>query len=346
MDVERRVVEALMRLGPKYTEISRLTGIPISTVRYILTEKLAKLGLSIRPAVDYNLLGLRDYLTVLRFTIPAHHAVSFLDLLGSLMYLDYYAYLLKSKKFLAMFSVPSHSESSFIQFLEELRNFNILSDYHIKRLQFRKILPFRADCFDFRNGVWMQDWDRREGRLNLSLDVDKPVDEIKFTSLDLRILSEFQRNPFVKYVYLAKRLGVSRQTIKRHISRIIKTVYLYAISWFPKENPELIATPLIINSNSSINVRRAVLKVPFSFLEMGSDDGEYYAMLFLPSIGFYKTMKYLGENLELEWLDFPSMEMAGAFRIHYKLYKDGVGWINTFEKGIEKILKEVKTLSK
>jgi hypothetical protein len=47
LEETRRVVEALMKVGPRFSDISRATGIPVSTIRYIILKRLPKLGLSV-----------------------------------------------------------------------------------------------------------------------------------------------------------------------------------------------------------------------------------------------------------------------------------------------------------
>ena len=340
MEQTAKVVNAVMKLGPSYTRISEVTGVPISTVRYILNEKLPKLGLTVRASVNYSMLGLERYLVFLNTNLPPHQMSTLLDLFGELMYLDYYSLLMKERKFFAFFVIPPEFESSFYSFLDELSEVGILRNYDVRKLNYMKVIPFRAEFFDFRKGVWLQNWD--EKTVEVSISGSETTSKLKICQLDLKILAELQKNAFVKHVELARKLKASRQTIKRHYENIIKAISLYAIFWVPLKTPELIATPMITSLPSTHTARKTVLNIPFSYMEMSSEEREYYAMFLLPSIGFYKTMKYLADHVKVKWIDFPSMEYAARFLVHYNLYKDHVGWINSFEKGIEKILEEVK----
>ena len=341
MDSTAKVVSALMELGPCYTRISEATGVPISTVRYIVNEKLPKLGLVVKASVDYNMLGLDRYLVFLDVNSPPHHAATLLDVFGELLYLDYYTFLMKERKFLALFVVPPKFKESFYFFLEKLLQTGVLRNYDVKKLNYMRTIPLRVECFDFRKGVWIQNWEQVPRKTKITTSGSN-LTQLKINQLDLRILAELQKNVFVKHVDLAKKLGVSRQTIKRHYEKVVKAIHHYLVSWVPLENPDLIATPVIVKLPSTYAAREVVLNIPFSYMEMNSEDREYYAILLLPSIGFYRTIKYLTEHTEIKQMDFPSMEYSMKFTVHYNLYRDQAGWINTFEEGIEKIVERVK----
>ncbi len=345
MDVERKVVETLMKVGPRYTEISRITGAPISTVRYILRNRLPKLGLTVRPVIDYDMLGLQEYYAELRFSAHPQQAAGLLDMLGESMYLTYYTHLLKEGKFVCVFTVPPKYESSFIEFLYKLEELGILESHKVEKIVYRGVLPFRADCFDFRKGVWLQNWENK--------DTDSPPLKLStrsrtlrnLTSLDLKILAKLQLNVFLKIIELAAQLGVSRQTLKRHYEHIIKAIKLYAIAWMPVQNPELVSTPLMLSMDYDAETRRKTLKIPFTHMEILTESGNYIAMMFLPSLGLYKTIRYIGENIPSNWLDFPNMNYAAHFTVHHGLFWEKGGWIDAFEVGLEKILKLVKATS-
>jgi len=103
LEETRKVVEALMKVGPRFSDISRATGIPVSTVRYILLKRLPKLGLSVRASINYGAIGLQRYLVEFKSDHPPQYVSSILDLLGEYAYLDYYTYSMTEKKFLTIF---------------------------------------------------------------------------------------------------------------------------------------------------------------------------------------------------------------------------------------------------
>lgn len=347
MSQTRKVVEALMKHGPKYTTISRETGVPITTVRYILKEKLPKLGFTIRPAINYGKLGLQWYLIILDSPLPPDYLVNLLDLFGETMYLNYYAFLLNERKFLTIFSIPPKFESSFTTFLDELVKFGIIRKYRSEKLYYRRVVPLRADCFDFNNGVWLQNWEESPRIEEVPEIHEEPSQLNGMTLLDLKILVEFYKNPLNSYTDIAKKLNITRQTVKRHYENILSTIYLYMLFWMPIKYPELVCTPIFIQANMDYYMRKTMLNIPFMHLEMKSENQEYYAVLFVPSIGFYKFLRYISEKGDmLRKIDFLSMEYAANFVPPHNLFRDREGWLNVFDDSLQKILREIKLTSK
>jgi len=345
LEEARRVVEALMKVGPRFSDISRATGIPVSTVRYIVLKRLPKLGLSVRASINYGALGLQRYLVEFRSSYTPYHISKILDLLGEFMYLDYYTYSMNEKKFFAIFAVPPKFEKSFLEFLHTIDALGLMKDIEIKRLDYMRILPFMIEFFDFSKGIWLQDWMNRLVVREVQEVVEHPSPDPKIDKLDLMIIAELQKKvvPF-KYNELVKKFNLSRQTISKHYKHVLKLVNLFAVIWVPFAHPELIVTPLLIKSNYDSDVRKTFLRIPFTYAEMRSSNREYFAMLIIPSVGFYTTMKFLTDFVEIKELNFQDMEYSGKFSVPYELYKDS-GWINSFERGIEKLV-ELKNIQK
>ena len=338
----RKVVEALMKHGPKYTTISRETGVPITTVRYILKEKLPKLGFRLHAAINYGKLGLQRYLVMIETSLSPDHMSGLLDLFGEMMYLNYYTYLLNEKKFLTIFSIPPKFEDSFITFLDELVKLSIIKKYDFKRLQYRRVVPLRVECFDFDKGVWKQNWEDKPRAQEVPEIYEDPREIIQLNSIDLEILTELHKNSLMRYTDIARRLTIARQTVKRHYEKILQLIYLYMLFWMPTEHPELVCTPIFIQTYSSDETRKALLDIPFTHLEMKSEDSDYYTILFVPSLGFYSVLRYISERTPSTKIDFLSMEYAANFVLPHNLFVDKEGWLNMFDFGIQKILKEVR----
>ncbi|MEN2974722.1 MAG: hypothetical protein ABDH32_03980 [Candidatus Caldarchaeales archaeon] len=342
MEQAAKVVEALMRYGPRYLKISKETGVPVTTVRYIIREKLPKLGFIVSTAINYGMLGLQRYLVILETSLPLEDMCSLLDMLGERAYLNYYTYLMKEKKFLTIFSIPPSFQDSFINFLDEMSYSRLITNYVVNKLEYRRLIPFRTDCFDFNHGIWSQNWDEKSRNEDLPEIYERPTTFEDLKSLDLKILGKLSINTFMKCTELAEQLKVTRQTIKRHYEKIRRVIYMYSLLWMPHENPELVSTPLIVKLPYSTASRRVMLTIPFSHLEMKTDDEKYYVMLFLPSLGFYKTIRYMSERADIELIDFLSMRFSANFLADGLPYVDGKGWIDIFGLITEKILEKVK----
>ena len=338
MDTAAIVAEALMKYGPKYAKISKETGVPTATVRYILTKRFPKLGLSVKALINRGLLGLQRYLVMIKPALSPKFTSGLLSILGEFMYLTYYTYLTRQRKFMTIFTLPPKYFDSFVEFLNRLKSTKIIADFEVGKLFYMRGLPFRADCFDFREGVWRQDWKERDSWVPEVY--ENPNTELNLDKIDLLILKELRKDAFIKYIDLAKMLKLTRQTIKKHYERAVKAVYMYAIFWFPPWNPETIAVPVITISHDIEGARRALINVPYTFTEMRTAD-KYLTFSVIPSIDFYRTVKYVNTSAIISDIDFPDMNNTLNFEIHPNLYSDRVGWLNPFDIGIEKILEKV-----
>jgi len=338
MDTAAIVAEALMKYGPKYAKISKETGVPTATVRYILTKRFPKLGLSVKALINRGLLGLQRYLVMIKPALSPKFTSGLLSILGEFMYLTYYTYLTRQRKFMTIFTLPPKYFDSFVEFLNRLKSTKIIADFEVDKLFYMRGLPFRADCFDFREGVWRQDWKERDSWVPEVY--ENPNTELNLDKIDLLILKELRKDAFIKYIDLAKMLKLTRQTIKKHYERAVKAVYMYAIFWFPPWNPETIAVPVITISHDIEGARRALINVPYTFTEMRTAD-KYLTFSVIPSIDFYRTVKYVNTSATISDIDFPDMNNTLNFEIHPNLYSDRVGWLNPFDIGIEKILEKV-----
>jgi len=338
----RKVVEALMRVGPRFSDISKATGVPVSTVRYILLKRLPKLGLTVRASINYGALGLQRYLVEFKSKYPAHYISKILDLLGEYMYLDYYTYSMTGKKFFTIFAIPPKYEKDFLEFLHAMEVLELINEVNVRRLVYMRLVPFMTEFFDFSRGIWDQGWANKPRTRELQEFPEYPDPDPKIDELDLKLLAQLQKQVIpLKYSELARRFKVTRQTISKHYKRIKKLINLFAIIWFPFMNPELMVSPLTVKTEARDEFRKIVLSVPFTYTELRSEQGEYFAMLMVPTIGFYTTMKFLTESIDLVELNFQDMEYSGKFAIQHNLYKEGI-WINVFEKGIEKLLEVVQ----
>ncbi|MCS7133096.1 MAG: hypothetical protein NZ918_05215, partial [Aigarchaeota archaeon] len=214
MEEVKKVVEALMHVGPRFSDISRATGVPVSTVRYILLKKLPKLGLSVRASINYGALGLQRYLIEFRSNYPPHYISRIMDLLGESMYLDYYTYSMTHKKFFAIFAVPPKYEKSFLELLRAMELLKLIDNVEVEKLAYMRLLPFMGEFFDFSRGVWSQDWTNRLMRREVQEVIEYPDPRPKIDKIDLMMLAELQKQVIpLKYNRFVEKFKLSRQTI-------------------------------------------------------------------------------------------------------------------------------------
>ena len=340
MEAAAKVVKALMECGPSYSEISRRTGVPIPTVRYILRNRLPKLGFTIAVATNHGALGLQRYIVILESRFSPRYMSGLLGMFGELFYLRYYTYLMKERKFLTIFAIPPRYSDDFITFLDSLKSVRIIDDYSVKKLLYMRVLPFRVDSFDFKKGVWKQNW--FEKKISIPEVYEEVNPSSRIDKIDLLILKELEKDAFIKYVDLAKKLRLTRQTIKRHFEHVVKAIYMYAVMWVPRWNPDLVSAPILIKAPNAEEARSAIINVPFTYAEIRTIDDEYLGLALAPSIGLYKMIKYISERVKIDCLDFLDMDNSLSFTVPYNLFNEKIGWLNPYELGIEKIMEKIR----
>ena len=345
MEETRKVVEALMKVGPRFSDISRATGIPVSTVRYILLKRLPKLGLSIRPSINYGALGLQRYLVTFQSNYPAHYISKILDLLGEYAYLDYYTYLMTEKKFFVIFTIPPSYEKDFLEFLNLLQSMDLIKGTDVCKLAYMRPLPFMVEFFDFSRGVWIQDWISVRKTRNVPEMLEYPDPHPKIDKIDLVLISELQKGVApIRYSDLAQKLNLTRQTISKHYKHVKSLINLFTIFWAPHMNPQLLVLPLIVRVKAREDFREILLSIPFTYTEFRSERGDYFAMLMMPNVGSYSTLKFLASSLDIIGIDFQDMEYSGKFTIQHNLFKNGL-WINVFDEVAKKLVVLIKSRS-
>lgn len=184
----------------------------------------------------------------------------------------------------------------------------------------------------------MQDWIDRPHNREIQEIIEYPNLEPKIDKIDLIILAELQRQVIpLRYAFFAKKFGLSRQTISKHYKHVRNFIDLFAVIWFPFKNPELVLSPLLIETAYNENDRKIIINIPFTYAEMKSEKGEYFAFIWAPSIGLYSSVKILTKFVEVEELHFQDLEYSGKFSIQYQLYEKG-SWMDPFEKGVQNLL--------
>jgi DNA-binding Lrp family transcriptional regulator len=345
LEETRKVVEALMKVGPRFSDISRATGIPVSTIRYIILKRLPKLGLSIRPSINYGALGLQRYLVTFRSSYPTYYISNILDLLGEYAYLDYYTYLMTEKKFFAIFAIPPSYEKDFLDFLDLLESMNLIKEVETCKLTYMRPLPFMVEFFDFSRGVWIQDWISMRKTRNIPETPEYPALHPKIDKVDLILIAELQKGiALIKYNSLAQKFNLTRQTISKHYKHVKNLINLFTIFWAPHMNPQLLLLPLMVKVEARKDFREILLSIPFTYTEFRSEGGDYFAMLMMPNVGSYNTLKFLTSSLDVISIDFQDMEYSGKFTIQHNLFKNGL-WINVFDEVARKLVVLIKSRS-
>ncbi|MEM2632939.1 MAG: hypothetical protein QXO29_03455, partial [Nitrososphaerota archaeon] len=117
-----KLIEAIKKYGPRnFSLLSRVTGIPVETIRYKICKQFKEKGIGVHLGIDYNKLALVRTWAKLEFKesfLP--HAEKFLEKLSEIGYLIYYASTLPYNEYYAMFAIPTRYRKEYREFLNSL----------------------------------------------------------------------------------------------------------------------------------------------------------------------------------------------------------------------------------
>ena len=352
------IAKLVTEIGPDIAEISRRLGQYKETVRYRYKEKIAKRGFQIKADLDYGALGLRRMVMKLRFADQyASHSHTIFDAMSELCYLVAYAGTTPRDTYIAHGAVPAEFTSEFRSFMESLREEGIFSSVEVFECDWFRVMPMRADSFNFDEGIWDFDWtnpppvDDKAARAAVT--EPKRVDK-----LDLLLLKELWKNSdrslteILEAIEKVNGVEVNYKTLAWHYARHVQGERLvrdYSIAWHGmKYNADLqrtervgkygyLGVSLIVKDPSvqeNMMLKSALNRLPFLWSEASGE--VYYSQLFFPLGAVNEALDYLkellrpyGERAEIFLLDRREMT---SFTISYALFDERRGrW--TFDRG-------------
>jgi DNA-binding Lrp family transcriptional regulator len=312
-----KLLETIKRVGVQnYSLLARLTGLNAETIRYKVNRHLTKLGLATTVNVNYGNLGLATgYLTV---TPNRTSGKSWADRVS---YVIFSGKRMGTNKQFCLTAVPFRLKKKYLDTLEQLKTEKLIEDYEYKELYWMRYPPFRPEYYDFEDKGWKVDWNRFEMTLSeigpSFIDVNRESD-VDF--IDLKILNAMMKDPTIPLAKTAKDIGVNPRTVRyHHAEHVMKNGYILSnnIRWikpFQEGNPGGVMQAVIISKKldeqGMTKVRKFCNSLPFTWLEAGTEDKTYMAVVDIPLSDFQKAVQEIevhlqgvGESYEVTMLD-------------------------------------------
>jgi DNA-binding Lrp family transcriptional regulator len=349
-----KLIEAIKKYGPRnFSLLSRVTGIPIETIRYKICKQFKEKGIGVHLGIDYNKLAL------VRTWIKLEFQESFLQYAEKLLwkfseigYLIYYASTLPYNEYYAMLAIPTRYRKEYRNFLNSLIEEGILNNYYAYELTSCRHLSLNAKYFDFDNWEWRIDWNNLESP---DVSVEQPFEsELLKDPLvdyhDLLILKELQINSLRSLSEIAKKLNMNPRTILYHFNEhIIRRgiINQYYIKWWYKkisdeEKVSLILQVYDINEKEIRILKEEIEKLPFTFFDAYSLESRFYiAQQLLPAEHINNTLKYLTKIKKMHGINNFSLEFIEkeeAFTTPYEEFDEREGWIFNRERTLKEVL--------
>jgi DNA-binding Lrp family transcriptional regulator len=313
------LVKLVTEIGPDIAEISRRLGQFKESVRYRYKEKIVRRGFQIKADLDYGALGLTRVVMKLRFA-EAHgpRAREIFEAMNDLCYVVAYAGTLPDGVYIAHAAVPTELTTQFHLLMESLKHEGIFSAVEFFDCEWFRVVPMRAECFDFDEGVWDFDWskppqvDRKEARATIS-------EKRKLDKVDLLLLKELAKDSdrslteIQAEIKKVNKADINYKTLGWHYTHHVLGQHLirdYSIAWhrmtynLTEQRIErmgkhgYLGISLIVKRTSDqdkMMLRSQLNRLPFLWSEAAGD--AYYSQLFFPLDMANEAIEYIKKLL-------------------------------------------------
>jgi len=335
------IVEAIKSVGPRNCSlISRMTGIPIETVRYKIKRQLLRKGITFHATVDYEMLGLKRYWVTMEFSDDFRKfAPQILDSLSKFG-LTFYSRALPYSSYETMIAIPEGALGKCRETLDYMISRGILASYRVTPLSWVQHVSLRPEYYNFRRGKWDFRWNSlvpltiRPSPLRCLPDGGWELD-----SLDLFVLKELQVNSITHLTSMAKKLGIGSKTLRYHYVNHVKGRNLlagFAVKWsgLSRGSQGLVVLLVRVRGvglDSIPGLEEAFLRLPFTWMQSYSEEeSTFIAVLSLPSEQYVNTLSFLASSLptyrdRIETLVLDTKYVM-SYTVPYEMFDPDKGW--------------------
>ncbi|MEM2740256.1 MAG: hypothetical protein QXQ29_05605 [Candidatus Bathyarchaeia archaeon] len=354
-----KIIKAIHVFGPRnYTAISRITGIPVETVRYKINTQLRSKGVRIYAHIDYGKLGLARYALRLRFNPEIEaYASKMLDKLAEVGYLYYYGRTIPRWEYICNIALPPELELKYRVFLDRIVDEGIIERYSMRRMTSVRYMSMDTRLYDFEKSVWSiplgSEYDICRDGFEVSIEEDVCIDP-QIDSIDLKIIAWNQVDAYLTPTDIAKQIMCEPKKVlyhyKEHIVRqgIIKR-YVVLAGWNQQDMRTVIVRFEDIDREAIDEARRIMEKIPFTIRDTITDHPiTYTSYLIIPTQHMVPVIEYISERaaslrrgMEYEIID-PKIHQS--YTVPYEMYDDDAGWIFHMNKALYVIEEEYTKL--
>lgn len=355
-----KIIKAIHVFGPRnYTAISRITGIPVETVRYKINTQLRSKGIKIHAHIDYGKLGLARYALRLKFNPEVEeHASKILDKLAEVGYLYYYGRMVPRWEYFCNIALPPGLELKYKLFLDKIVDEGIIEWYSMKRMNSVRYLSMDIRFYDFENNVWdvplSGKYDIRRDKFEVSIEEDVLADP-QIDSIDLKIIAWNQVDAYLSPTDIAKRIMCEPKKVlyhyKKHIIEqgIIKRFVVLA-GWSQHNMRTVIIRFEDVGKEAVDEARSIMEKIPFTIMDGVMDNPiTYISYLVVPIQHIVPIIEYISEKASLlrrglvcEVVDPRAYQ---SYSIPYEMYDDYNGWIFHIDNALRAVKEEYSRLA-
>ncbi len=315
------LIETIKQIGvSNYSLLARMTGLNPETVRYKVNKQLTKYGLGVQVNLNHAELGM----SVGMLVVDADAKKEWLNELG---YLFFEGKVIAAPRYVCLFAVPFRFKKKYADLLGYMKQRKEVLDFQVYDAEWVRYPSFRPEFYDFDSKKWNVDWRRvdmtvgESGATSVEVNKDTEVDYF-----DVKIIKAMQENPTVSLAKVAAEIGANPRTLRyHHAEHVTRGKYILnsnvrwrspALEGKPGELMQVAVLFKGIGHERVVAVRKLVNKIPFTWIEGGSQTGDYFALLDVPMERLYETARYIEGNTE-DFRNSYSMFMLDSQRSRY-----------------------------
>ncbi len=300
-----KLLETIKRVGVQnYSLLARLTGQNAETIRYKVSKHLSKLGLATTINVNYGQMGLS--MGILTVRPNGSSGKSWTDRMS---YVVFSGKKMGVNTHFCLAAVPYRLKKKYLDSLELMKSEGLIEDFEYRELYWMRYPPFRPEFYNFDRRTWSMDWNRFEMTLSeigpafISVNRESDIDFI-----DLKILSLMMKDPAMPLARAAKEIGVNPRTVRyHHAEHVLKNSFILSnnIRWirpFQDGSPGSVMQAVILShkldESGLTKVRKFCNSLPFTWLEAGTEDRTYLALVDIPMEEFQTCMQQIEMHLQ------------------------------------------------
>jgi hypothetical protein len=348
---ESRILALILKVGADIPEISRQSGIPLETVRYLYREHVVKRRVRVQRELDHEKLGLKH----IQFIVtsdpelePLFYNDALLSGVWEALYVNtVYRIIPENQFFLDHLAPPSMHPKlrDFYRELEGLGAVRVHQVYDCSRMTHPRMW---VEDYNWELPGWDFDWSPSSLKPRQNIE-DPPTSEpAKFDKTDLLIAQELQVRYDQKVTDVAARNSIDRYSASWHFRKHVEARGLfgeYRINWLGtgrdtkaghgrQQHQSFAGINFIAKDLSSaemMNVRAHLHSIPYLYCEEVGDS-DYNAETFIPlhslmeAFGFFsKILRPLEGRARIFTVD-----QSGAvnYTIHPSLFdEESKRWI-------------------
>jgi len=355
-----KLIRAINRVGiQNISLLSRMTGMPIETIRYTVKKRFPNIGLKVSLTLNHQTIGLERYFAVLRFGDAVGGSVpTMMKALSKGAFLTYWSKAAFDPRVIALFSVPVSVAAAFGTFMDRLANEGVLSQYHMTRLDWTRHPELDGRYYEFSSGTWKVDWAKIGSQAEeppAPVKEDEPPATPDIDAVDVLIIKEMELDAWRNLAEIARKLAINERTARwhysKHLSSIANSNYVH---WFPATPAEVSkAIGAVYEFQTVTKAQVAKLRLlfnnfPFSWFEAGAKEAYYQVHLAMPAGEFMESSRFLSTRLPeivKRWETYPlDIATERSFTIPYEHFDQKKGWIFDQDKALKAVLPEGVTI--